>query len=506
MKKDLVKLIASVFTMCFLLLICAYYSNAAIGKNGSGETVCRAATPSDADTTESTGTENTEDSGQNDTTENTTEATTGQEETTADGTVTDENGKPVLTEYVTDEHGNQVTDENGKPVTTEVATDENGNPIISTEHTIKIDPEEIKKIQDQQELYKEDLESAKTLIDKLKGSQKSFLEQIEEIDRLLITCETNMMQLKEVKEQYEEYIIQTSKELDEIQVEIDERYEKMKNHIRDAYESGQVNVIDAILFSVDLIDVLNRTEYMDQVRLYDQNILQTYLDKKKKLSIQRTLQTTLRDAIVSVGEDYNTEYEAVQLLLAEKKRQVEGFDNALDPMQQEADKIEQMYNELDLKIASYEAAASGGAYVSVDGKIIIPSIEGKGGLVWPMPSSYDITSYFGYRNAPTAGASSYHRGIDISCSMGSHVISAMDGTVIYTGYMGSGGITVMVDHGGGVSTVYHHLSSYAVKEGDVVKKGQLIAFSGSTGVSTGPHLHFGVRINGEYTDPLQFYR
>ncbi|MBR3042361.1 MAG: hypothetical protein IKH94_06775, partial [Eubacterium sp.] len=102
MKKDLVKLIASVFTMCFLLLICAYYGNAAIGKNGSGETVCRAATPSDADTTESTGTENTEDSGQNDTTENTTEATTGQEETTADGTVTDENGKPVLTEYVTD--------------------------------------------------------------------------------------------------------------------------------------------------------------------------------------------------------------------------------------------------------------------------------------------------------------------------------------------------------------------------------------------------------------------
>ncbi|SEF95420.1 Peptidase family M23 [Eubacterium ruminantium] len=506
MRKDLVKLFASA-TLVFALVFAGgtYISYAAIGNSGSGDTVYVDATSGDADKTEGS-TDNTEKTEQTENTgDSTGESTDDSASTEGESTEDTDNSKAVVTVFVTDESGSTVTDDQGNPVTTEAATDENGNP-VTTRATITIDPEELKKIQDQQAAYKEDLDSAKGLINKLKGSQKSFLEQIEEIDNLLIKCESNMLELQKKKEEFEQYLYDTNVELNKVQEEIDARYEKMKEHIRDAYESGQVSVIDAVLFSVNMIEVLNKTEYMDQIRLYDQDILQTFLDRKKSLTLKKTLQTTLFSAIETVEEDYKTEYEAVQLLLEEKKRQVNNFDDAIDPMQQEADKIEEMYNQLDLQIASYEAAASGGVYVSVDGKILIPSIEGKGGFLWPMPSSFEITSYFGYRNAPAAGASWYHRGVDIGCDSGSHVISAMDGTVIYTGYMGTGGITVMVDHGGGVSTVYHHLSSYTVKEGEKVSRGQLIAFSGCTGVSTGPHLHFGVRINGEYVDPLQFYR
>ena len=122
-----------------------------------------------------------------------------------------------------------------------------------------------------------------------------------------------------------------------------------------------------------------------------------------------------------------------------------------------------------------------------------------------MPSSTSISSYFGYRNAPTAGATSYHRGIDIPCSMGSPVIVVASGVVIYVGYLGSAGNAVVVDHGSGLSTCYYHLSSFAVSVGDTVTAGQTICYSGNTGVSTGPHLHFSVRENGEYVNPLKYY-
>ena len=116
-----------------------------------------------------------------------------------------------------------------------------------------------------------------------------------------------------------------------------------------------------------------------------------------------------------------------------------------------------------------------------------------------------ISSYYGPRSQPTAGATTYHRGIDIPCNMGSDVIAVADGTVIYVGYLGNGGNAVIVDHGSGISTCYFHLSSYNCAVGDTVKAGQTICYSGNTGVSTGPHLHFAVRENGEYVNPLKYY-
>ena len=257
---------------------------------------------------------------------------------------------------------------------------------------------------------------------------------------------------------------------------------------------------------MSLVEILNRTEYIDQIREYDQAKMDEYLEKRDKLSQKQMLQSMVFSVVDTINQEYNDEYEALHLLYDGKKAQIESYKEVIDPLKQEKNEIEKLNDELDAKIAQLEAAATGGVFVGLDGKIIIPSIIGSGGFAWPMPSSTYISSYFGGRDAPTAGASTYHRGIDIACDSGSHVIAAAAGTVSYTGYMGSGGITVMLDHGDGVFTVYHHLSAYSVVEGQKVEQGQVIAFSGNTGVSTGPHLHFGVRVNGDYVDPLQFYQ
>ena len=127
-----------------------------------------------------------------------------------------------------------------------------------------------------------------------------------------------------------------------------------------------------------------------------------------------------------------------------------------------------------------------------------------GAFTWPLPGYYTITSSFGSREAPTEGASSFHKGVDIGCADGAPIVAAADGVVSYTGYFGGGGNTVIIDHGNGLCTLYMHMSGFAVGDGANVTAGTVIGYAGSTGISTGPHLHFAVRVGGEYADPMGY--
>ena len=484
MRKYLVKICISAFLIGMTVLAGTYINNAAVGNISSdgGKTVLADATPTDAGKT--------------------TEQPTDQTEATNITETTETTEKPETTEQLTDKSTENSTDKS----TTEQKGSEAGSTEATTEKVvIPIDTEEIKRIQDKQQEYKQDIEDAQELIKIFETSKKSFLEQIEEFDKIMVEYEQNLAALAEEKQRVEDYMKDTEKQLEDAQKDIDAVYDQMKEHIRAAYEGGHYSIVDAVLTSVNLVEILNRTEYMDQIREYDQVRMNEFIAKRDKLAQKQFLQNMVYSAVTTIDQEYSDEYEAVQMLYAAKKGQIESYDSVIDPLKEQKEDIEKMYDDLDKKIAQLEAAATGGVYVGIDGKVIIPSIIGKGGFAWPMPTSTYITSYFGGRNAPTAGASTYHRGIDIACDSGSHVIAAAAGTVSYTGYMGSGGITVMIDHGDGVFTVYHHLSAYSVTVGEKVEQGQVIAFSGNTGVSTGPHLHFGVRVNGDYVDPLQFY-
>ena len=130
----------------------------------------------------------------------------------------------------------------------------------------------------------------------------------------------------------------------------------------------------------------------------------------------------------------------------------------------------------------------------------------KGIFLWPCPSSNHITSYFGNRTPPKKGASSDHKGIDIGASMGAQVIAAAAGKVTTVAYSGARGYYIVVDHGNGYETLYQHLSRQDVRMGEMVKVGQQIGAVGETGISTAPHLHFEIHVNGIPVDPLQYYK
>ena len=129
-----------------------------------------------------------------------------------------------------------------------------------------------------------------------------------------------------------------------------------------------------------------------------------------------------------------------------------------------------------------------------------------GKFAWPVPSTQRITSQYGYRNHPVYKTKKFHSGIDIGAAYGVDIVAAADGVVTLATTNGGYGKCVIINHGSGITTLYGHNSTMLVESGQRVTKGQIIAKAGSTGVSTGPHLHFEVRINGSTVDPLQYYR
>ena len=201
-----------------------------------------------------------------------------------------------------------------------------------------------------------------------------------------------------------------------------------------------------------------------------------------------TAANTLMLSIDEQSDDAQAEYDAIAKIRSDTEAEL----NAL---------VKKLAEEEAARKAAEEAAKAkqSGGYSGGS------SAVSTGGFVWPVPSCSLITSRFGYRNSPTAGASTYHGGLDIGAGQGASIVAARGGTVVLASYNGGYGNCVMIDHGGGVITLYGHMQSYAVRYGQSVSAGQTIGYVGSTGVSTGPHCHFEIRINGGQTDPAAYF-
>lgn len=278
-------------------------------------------------------------------------------------------------------------------------------------------------------------------------------------------------------------------ELEETQQKFTEQEEALKKKISLDYEMGEVSYLDVLLNSNGILDFLSNYYLISEIMQKDNDLLDAIEEQKNKIEKDKKELETKQKKV----KTQKAEQEKINVLLSNQKTQkqtkVANLTAEEKALRAEIDKYDDLIRQEERK-ASQIASGSTGSFVG-------------GNKVWPCPSSTRITSGYGGRNTGIPGASTNHKGLDIGCPTGSAVVSVLDGKVIFTGYNAYRGYYIMVDHGGGVVTLYQHCKagSYKVSVGDKVKAGQTIILSGSSGIGSGPHLHFEVLINGSNVDP-----
>lgn len=339
---------------------------------------------------------------------------------------------------------------------------------------------------------------AQEILDNLKAAKSNIEDYIIQLDKSLNELQIEITHLEQNQKELQESIEETKKNLEIAQSAQEEQYESMKQRIQMVYESGNKRYLDVLLTATSMTDMINKTEYVSQVSLYDYNILKELKSAKEQVA---NLKLKLDKDLASnqaLQKEVNEQKETMEALVDEKSAQVAQYNKSIEGQQEEVNKYAQAQAEAEAIIAAAEQNASSSSTSSYSGGI----------FTWPVlgTSPANITSPFGNRDAPVAGASSYHKGIDIGCATGTPIVAASSGTVIVADYNYAEGNYVCIDHGGGVVTVYMHNSSLMVSVGETVSAGQQIAAAGSTGISSGPHCHFGVRVDGTYVDPMPYFQ
>lgn len=363
----------------------------------------------------------------------------------------------------------------------------------------------IQDAQENRDEAEENKDDAQNVLDDLEERQNTLINEVAELDQQVSDIQSQITTKEEEEATLNTEIDDTKKKLAAAQVEEDNQYAAMMKRIQYLYENGEVEYIDTLMSSASFSDMLNKSEYVEQISSYDQKQLNALIQTRQDIQdYETTLEKDLKE-VESVKADLQTQKSNLDTVISEKNTKISEYSTDIDAQKALVQKYEEEMEKAEAQIAEYQRIAaqqsSSGNGSSSSPQYYTPS---GGSFMWPATQGSSISSYFGPRTSPTAGASSNHKGIDIPCPTGSDIVASAAGTVIISQYSSSAGYYVMIDHGNGISTVYMHNSQLLVSVGQSVEQGQVIAKAGSTGYSTGSHCHFGILVNGTYVNPLDY--
>lgn len=295
-----------------------------------------------------------------------------------------------------------------------------------------------------------------------------------------------------------------TRELEATKVELAEKTRILNNRLENIYKNGQIDYLQVVLGSSNFNDFISRLAFMKLILEQDQRILTHIKSLKAALEIQKAQVESEKNKVevkrARLVEQENQIASITQTKQA-KKAQLEAEKKQKEQLLAQARKNKALYEQ-----AERELQNTSNRILS-----IIRLLQGgssgtapTGQFLWPTAGS--VTSGFGMRWHPILGGYRLHNGIDIGAPYGQNIVAAESGTVIFAGWLGGYGQTMIIDHGGGISTLYAHTSQMLAGDGQKVNRGSVIAKVGSTGYSTGPHLHFEVRVNGVPQNPLSWLR
>lgn len=371
------------------------------------------------------------------------------------------------------------------------------------------DKTELNEAQDRKSELEEELEKTEDTLKNLETLKGNTAAYVRELDESLSAVSNELEALNGSIAEKEGQIETTKGELEQAKETEKKQYESMKLRIKYMYERGDTSYVELFMESESLSELLNKAEYISKISEYDRQMLDQYAATKDEIAADEARLETEHAELLDLKEQTEIKQASVEQLLSAKQAELRSYEsqiaeaeNQLSEYEKDLEAQEAAIRQIEEEIKRQEeearrkAEAAGQSYVTKD----IGDIH----FIWPCPASSRITSGFGGRSSPTEGASSNHQGIDIGAPTGSDILAAAEGNVVVSTYSSSAGNYVMINHGGGVYTVYMHASKLLVSVGEHVSQGQVIAKVGSTGYSTGPHLHFGVRLNGTYVDPRSY--
>lgn len=385
---------------------------------------------------------------------------------------------------------------------------------------------EIDDLQKKLDALEQQAQEQQDVINDLTSQKARFITRKLALDNKI---EINRQMIELIGEQieiYDEIIAEKQAELDKALEKETAQTELLRSRIRAMEENSTYSYASFIFDSSSVTELLSRIGDVNDIMHYDKTLEEEYMAAredvesiKKSYEEARHEQELLQKELDTKQAELDAQVEAAYTMIADIETLSDDAQAEYDAIAEEEAKAEETLQEAIRKRAAEQAKynqnnnsnnggggnSGGSGGNSGGGSSGGGSATSLSNLQWPVPSCTLITSRFGYRVAPTTGASTYHGGLDIGAGMGASIVAAGAGDVIYAGANGGYGNCVMIDHGDGVVTVYAHMSSIGVSYGQYVTAGQYVGAVGSTGVSTGPHCHFEIRINGAQTDPAAYF-
>lgn len=292
-------------------------------------------------------------------------------------------------------------------------------------------------------------------------------------------------------------IEETRISLEQAKETCEQQYEAMKLRIRYMYENGKSNILEIFIGLESMAEMLKQATFMEAVYAYDRNMLDEYMAIKDEIAGKEIVLETELNNLELMQTELRNQKENINGIVNRKKGELTAKNSEINDAlvnrkdyEERLEQQEKILNEIEEEIAK---AANPDQYTGVIT-----------GFIWPCPDYNRISSYFGPRPQPVPGASTNHKGIDLTAPYGTAILASASGIVTTATHSNSAGNYILIAHGNGMSTVYMHCSSLLVSVGDNVEQGEVIAKVGSTGYSSGNHLHFGIIKNGTYVDPLGY--
>lgn len=349
----------------------------------------------------------------------------------------------------------------------------------------------ISELREERKLIQEQISENTVKIDELQLNISDLMKEIQDLSDDICKYEVDVAVLDAEIQELDGMIAEVQKQYDEAEEKYNKQKEIIINRIIAQYKAGDTVYLDFLLNSEGLVEFISNYYLVGEILEYDNKLAQQFEKQKNQVELIKKDLDEYKKELKQKKNDQEKSAIVLSNIRVVKNNEMSKLTDSERKLQSEIDEYQQEVQQIEIQLLMILTQNLESDYVG-------------GALAWPVPGYTSISSPYGMRTHPISGVYKLHTGVDILAPEGAYFVAANDGVVVTSIKSASYGNMVVIDHGGGLSTLYAHGQERLVEVGDTVKRGEPVMIVGSTGISTGPHAHFEVRVNGRWTDPLEY--